>query len=99
MVLKRIDPTSCAKVYGVICFVLGFIIGLVFALIAWMAGGMMDAAGGSDMGGGMGMFFGAGAIILFPILYGIAGLIMGFLSAVIYNAAARFIGGIELEFE
>lgn len=99
MILQRIDPSSCAKVYGFICLVIGFLIGLVFAAIAWMTSGLMDAAGAEEMGGGLSVFFGAGAIILFPIIYGVAGFILGYLSAAIYNGAAKFIGGIELEFE
>lgn len=96
MVLKRIDPKTCAKVYGVVCVAIGLIAGLFISLAAWMTSSMFDGGGG---GGGMGMLFGAGAIIFLPIFYGVVGFIMGFLSAVVYNVAAKFIGGIELEFE
>ena len=93
MVLTRIDPTSCAKVYGLVCVVIGFILGLVFALVSWMASGLMDD------GAGLGMMFGAGSIIFFPIIYGVAGFVMGYVSAAVYNAAAKYVGGIQLDFE
>lgn len=46
---------------------------------------------------GLGTVFGVGAIILFPILYGVMGLIFGAVSAALYNLFAGIVGGIELE--
>jgi hypothetical protein len=40
---------------------------------------------------------GIGAIIVFPILYGLLGFLFGLLSAAIYNLAARIIGGVTIE--
>lgn len=96
MILKRIDPSSCAKVYGVVCVAVGLIAGLFISVAAWLTSSMFDGGGG---GGGMGMLFRAGAIIFLPIFYGVIGFIMGYLSAVVYNVAAKSIGGIEVEFE
>jgi len=43
------------------------------------------------------MFFGVGAIIICPILYGVIGALVWMLLAVLFNVAAGMIGGIELE--
>lgn len=99
MILKRIDPISCAKVYGVICVFIGFIAGLLVAVVAWLVGQMFGAGGGQEYSSGLSIFFGIGAVIAYPILYGVLGFVLGFLSSVIYNWIAGAIGGIELEFE
>ena len=100
MVLKRIGPMSCAKIYGVLCVAIGLFVGIIFAVVTWMTSQLFGPGMESgDVGGGFGFIFGAGAIIALPILYGIVGFILGYLSAVIYNWIANFIGGIELEFE
>jgi hypothetical protein len=44
-------------------------------------------------------FFGVASIVIFPILFGVIGAIGGGLGAVIYNVAARVVGGIEVEVE
>jgi len=36
-------------------------------------------------------------IILLPIVYGVGGFIAGFLGAVLYNAFAKMVGGVEVE--
>ncbi len=41
-----------------------------------------------------------GAFALFaPVIYGVMGFLLGMISAAIYNLAARFVGGIEVELE
>lgn len=91
---------SCAKVYGLICVFIGLLAGIFVAAAFWVTSSMFGPAAGSQMPvRGMSYFFGGGAIISFPIFYGILGFIMGYLSAVIYNLIANMIGGIELEFE
>ena len=55
---------------------------------------MPAARGGAAVGG-----FGILAVFIFPIIYAVIGFIAGALGAVIYNFAAGFMGGIELELE
>lgn len=47
----------------------------------------------------LGVFFGIGAIILFPIGGFISGLVQGLIVAVVYNFLAPRIGGIKLQFD
>jgi hypothetical protein len=44
-----------------------------------------------------GMIFGTMAIVIFPILYGVMGGVVAALSALLYNFAARLIGGLEVD--
>lgn len=101
MILKRIEPMSCAKVYGLVCVFVGLLAGIFMAGVFWLSKGLFGPGAGSNMSGagGMSYLFGTGSIITFPIFYGILGFIMGYLSAVVYNWIANMIGGIEVEFE
>ena len=45
------------------------------------------------------LLFGIGAIVFFPIFYGIMGFVMGIISAVLYNFVSSKIGGLEFEVE
>lgn len=99
MILKRIEPISCAKIYGVVCVLIGLLAGIIVAGIAWAMEQVFTGMGEEAYPVGLGYLFGAGAIISYPIFYGIFGFVAGFLSAVVYNWIAGLIGGIELEFE
>ena len=98
MILKRVGILSCAKLLGVLYGVLGLIFGAfisLFSVIASIAGFASDEAEGAIVG----LIFGIGAVVILPIFYGIMGFLGGALTAAIYNLAARFTGGIELELE
>jgi len=86
MIIRRIDPMSFAKIFAVIYAVMGMIGGIFFAVI------------GSAIPG-MGSSFGLGAIILFPILYGVIGFIVTAIMAWIYNLVAGWVGGVRIETE
>ena len=102
MVLRRIGVWSAARLYGGLCAVLGLLFGVIFALVA-LAGGMAGMASDGGAGGAglvsgpFGAIFGVGAIIALPLFYGVLGVIMGALTAVLYNLFAGLFGGIELE--
>jgi hypothetical protein len=42
-------------------------------------------------------FFGVGAIVILPIVYGVMGAIFAAIGAFIYNIVAGWVGGIEIE--
>jgi hypothetical protein len=100
MVIRRVGVMSAAKLMGLLYAGIGVIIGLLFALFSVLGGGAMMAAGGGEeaaMGGGAMMGMGIGFAIVAPIFYGVAGFIGGALSAWLYNIAAKYAGGIEID--
>jgi hypothetical protein len=72
-------------------------IGAVFAFVL-LIGSLLGApsAIGEQMGG-LGVFFGFGSMILFPIFYALLGAVGGLIMAGLYNLVARLTGGIEVE--
>jgi hypothetical protein len=42
---------------------------------------------------------GVGAVIFLPIFYGVLGVVMGALSAALYNLFAGMVGGVKIELE
>jgi hypothetical protein len=99
MVIRRVGVMSLAKVMGVLYGGLGLVIGICFALFSVLGGGAMMASGqdGSGAGGGMMMGMGLGMAIFAPIFYGVVGFIGGLLTGWLYNLAAGFAGGVEIE--
>jgi hypothetical protein len=98
MVIRRIDPVSAAKVQGTLAAMIGLLIGACISLIALAFGGLAASQSDEAIGAGMfGMLLGAGAIIVMPIFYGIFGFIGGLIWAFLYNLAAKFTGGLEVD--
>lgn len=99
MVLRRIEVLSLSKVLALIYGSLGLLAGALFSLVSLVAAG----AGwgfGHDMGQTwLSVLFGAGAIVILPVVYGIFGAIIGLLVAALYNLIARTVGGIEIVLE
>ena len=106
MMVKRIGVLSAAKMYSLVGFGIGLIVGVIYGLIIMMFGAamMMSSSGTSSSGAGAGA--GASGFIIgllimvgFPILYGAMCFVAGAIGGLIYNLAARIAGGIELELE
>jgi hypothetical protein len=96
--VKRIAPGSAFKVGLVVYAFLGLIVGICMALFSMVAGSLGSLAGGGVPGARtLGYGFGLGAIIIFPILYGIVGGIGGVIAAAVYNLAAGWVGGLEVD--
>ena len=92
--IQRVDPISAMKVCAVLYAVLGLIIGVFISLLSMV--GFMAAASESSSGA-FGFIFGAAAIVVLPIFYGVLGAIGGLISAALYNVVARFTGGLQIE--
>ena len=91
MVINRIGPVSCAKITGTLYAVLGLIIGACFSLFA-LAGFASDRTGAM-----FGAVMGVGAIVMFPIFYGVLAFVVTLIGASLYNVAAGIVGGVEVE--
>lgn len=96
MVITRISPMSCAKVSGALYALIGLLIGAGITLVMLTVGGRL-AQDEAPMGALFGAIFGAGAVVILPIFYGVIGFIGGALGALIYNVVAGITGGIELD--
>jgi hypothetical protein len=102
MVIKRLGVFSVAKIYALINAVFGLIFGLIGGVFfAIFTAAMSGASGGSSrdvpvLGAGIGFL---AAIILYPVIFGILGFVVGATGAAIYNLASRFVGGIEIDTE
>ncbi len=100
MVIRHVGVWSVSRLYGALSAAIGLLIGVCFALVAMLGGmaGAMSSGSGLPSSGPFAVF-GVGAIILFPLLYGVLGLLGGAIGAVLYNLFAGMLGGIELETE
>jgi hypothetical protein len=94
VVIRRLGVLSLAKVLGLLYAVIGLIAGAILSLVALAA-----SAIGGRTGFGLleNVFFGAGAIVVLPILYGAIGVVGGLIVGFAYNVIAGAVGGIELE--
>lgn len=101
--VKRVGVLSFAKMLGVVWACLGLIIGIIYGLIFMVFGAAIMASGGGGDGAAVGgvstVVVGLLFIVGLPIFYGVFGFIGGAISAVVYNVAAGFVGGVELELE
>ncbi len=93
MIIRRIGVLSAAKMGGV----LGVALGLLAGVLMFLASSLGGMAMGSQSGGGMMAGMGLMVIIAMPILYGVLMFIGAAIQALIYNFAARFVGGVEIE--
>ena len=103
MTIRRFGVLSVAKIYGLLTFVMGLIIGVIYGLFLILFGAAMSAiapSGDAALAGGVStVVMGVAMMIGFPIMYGIMGFVGGAISAVIYNIASGLIGGIKFELE
>jgi hypothetical protein len=97
MQLTRIGPLSVGRLAFVLYAAIGFIVGAMFAVFS-LFGAALGAHAGEDSAI-FGALFGLGAIVFFPVLYGVFGGLGGMLMAALYNVVAGFTGGVEVTLE
>lgn len=90
--IKSVDVYSSAKISAAIYAFMGFIVGAIVTLTSLVSSA---AIGGRT--GVIGALFGIAAVVLFPICYGILGFICGAMGTAVYNLAAKWVGGVEIE--
>jgi hypothetical protein len=97
-IVRRVGPGSAFKVGLVLYALIGLVVGICMALVS-MVVGTLGSVGQSAVPGarlfGFGMGF--GAIIFFPLFYGLVGGIFAALGAAVYNLAAGWVGGLEVD--
>ena len=100
MVLKRVGIWSVARMALALYGTSGLIAGILVALFSVVSSGIAATQlAESGMPAWIGMLFGAGAVVLLPLFYGVMGLIIGAIAAALYNVYSRLVGGIELDLQ
>jgi hypothetical protein len=95
--IKKFNPLSVMKIAAICYAALGLFEGILVAVVFSVIGPRGPEATG--MPRFLAPLFGVFSIFVFPIGFAVVGAIGGGLGAVIYNVAARFVGGIEVEAE
>jgi len=93
-ILKSVGVMSVAKIMGLLYACLGLLFVPIFLLIG-LAGSIAGQEKAMPFAGIFGIFF----ALLMPVVYGVTGFIFGALFAFLYNLAAKWMGGIEIEVE
>jgi hypothetical protein len=103
MTIRRFSVMSVAKMYGLLMFIFGLIIGVIYGLFLILFGAAMTAASregiNATAGGISTVVLGLGMMIGMPIIYGLLGFIMGAIGAVVYNILSGVVGGVKFELE
>ena len=103
MTIKRFAVISVAKMYGLLSFIFGLIIGVIYGLFIMIFGAAMTAfapnSSDATAGGVSTIVLGLMIMVLAPVMYGLMGLIAGAIGALVYNALAGIVGGIRFELE
>lgn len=97
MVIKRVNPISAGKIGGALGALLGVIIGACISLVMLVFGSAIAASSDRPNGAFFGMFMGVGAIIVLPIVYGAFMFVYALIVAALYNFAAKWTGGLEVD--
>jgi hypothetical protein len=95
MVIRRVDPLSCAKIAGLLYVVLGLVFGAMFSMLATLG----VFGGNTPTAPVFPMMFGAAAIVVLPLFYGCMGFVTALVGAFLYNLVAGVVGGVEVEME
>lgn len=98
MEIKSVGVLSVGKMYGAIAAAMGLLFGILIALFSTLAGAGLGVYN-ENASGLLASMFGVGAIIVLPIFYGCMGFIAGALGALLYNAFAGVVGGVEIRTE
>ncbi|MFH1916892.1 MAG: hypothetical protein ABIJ21_06550 [Nanoarchaeota archaeon] len=93
--LTRIGPVSYGKIMMPGMALFGLIYGLIMAIVVNFGGGTGTEVTGFEPLASLSW----GLIIVFPILYGIIGFLMGVCTAAVYNLLASWVGGIVVKIE
>ena len=91
MILKKIGVWSASKIHAIIMAIFGLFLGIVFFAASKLAPSQPSSSALANLG--------ALGIIVLPLLYSAIGLLIGAISAFIYNIVAKRVGGIELHFD
>lgn len=96
---KRCDVWSVMKISFLMCGVGGFILGLFYAIVLTLIGGILNMVGGSEFEEISGLFSGPFWFFLafvMAFVYAVLGSIIAAILTWLYNFFARLVGGIKV---
>jgi hypothetical protein len=96
MIVRRVGALSLAKLMGALYVLVGLFFGAIVSLISVLGGAFVPSDESSGMTGAL---FGAAAIVVLPICYGLLGFLTSLIGAALYNAVASVVGGVEIEMQ
>jgi len=102
MKIKKLNVISFAKFQAVIGALLGFVAGLLYSFGGFIIDILVSlnwVFTAETHGLSYGTILAFGALIGMPLIGAIAGLILGFLEALLYNIFARLFDGLDIDFE
>ena len=98
MLVRKVGIWSLAKTFAIVYAGLGVVFGTLGLLL--MAVLLVFASGGSGIPSSLELIFlGALMIVFIPIVAALKGLLVGAISALLFNFAAGLKGGFELDVE
>jgi hypothetical protein len=100
MVVKRVSVWSAARLAGALYAAMGLVFGCILALFSLVGAGFASSGGAQEAAPAwMAVAFGAGAVVVLPVFYGVMGVVTTAIGAWLYNLFAGAFGGIEIEVE
>ena len=106
-IVRRVGPGSAFKVGLVLYALMGLVLGICMAFVSMVAGSLgglghspvpgSGGTGGSWDARSFGLGMGLGAIIFFPVIYGLIGGVFAAIGAAVYNLVAGWVGGLEVD--
>jgi hypothetical protein len=99
--VRRVGVISAANMSAAISFVFTFVVALLVALVVLPMGNLPVPTGVGGPFDRTSLPTGSlvGLLLLAPLLYAAVGWVAGALAALVYNLAARFMGGLQLTLE
>jgi hypothetical protein len=95
--ITRLEPMSVMRIAALVQGLFGLLEGAFFSMVFLLV--PFARPNGPQMPRVFGVFFGALAIVFLPIMFAVMGAILGGLGAVVYNVAAKYVGGIQVDVE
>jgi hypothetical protein len=97
--LKHLDIGSVAVYSFLLIFILGVLFMLFFGLLNWMIIQPMQHMSNAPSRFFPGFAFHSFFLIIFPLIYAVAGTVFNVVMALIYNLVARALGGLKIDLE
>ena len=97
--IKKLDVWSVTRLSILMYALMGLLFGLFFSAISLGGGWWANSISQAPMPGWYTLVYGAGAVVVMPLFYGVFGGLMAALFAWLYNVIAARVGGIRFELE